>query len=788
LLKGGKDMRKKIALLLANAMIFTCLSGFTYYSGFGNTYLDSEKEIFDGVTYREQIGIHGTSGLQHAYFLEADTTGGTVKPWVFNGQVRSVATVGNMVKYAEEQGYKVLAAINGDLYDTSTGTPKGLVIHEGNIVTSGYAPDRAVAFDSDGKASMQYVNLTYGVTGTIEYDLAQDVIDTDGVVTQQLSRTQTPFTSKIDYYNVPHGEGNGLHLFNRHYANSTMTSGSCIEVVIDCGSPEGMQLQIGKSIKGTVKAVNVDAYNTPIGENEVVLSSVSGSASASTLYCMLVGSEVEISVTDNNNTGLSEATEAMGIYYSLVENGNVVTTGTNLNPRTAVGIKDDGSLVIYSLDGRQSTVSNGLNLVDLANHMKSLGCVSAFNMDGGGSTTFYSRLPGLETTATLKSSPSGGTERKVANGLMLVYKTGSGGTTAENLNLYPSLTLAMPGALVQINSYASNSLFEKTSLPGSLTYDVSDGGGTITTDGLFTAGENEGKNTITGISGSISGTTQIEVVKNGLTITPSVTKLYIEAEQTADINMAVKSGPINVVSNDSSFTWTCDQNIGTIDINGLFTAGNKTAQTGNIYAVYDGDTITIPVQVGVMSIDFNDTYEHWAKTYIGNLAARNILNGMGDNMFYPDTQLTRAQFLAILAKTVDGLDVSTSTPTAFTDVTDADWYYNYVNWGYEKGIVSGMDETIFAPDANITREQMCIMLCNFAVNQGVELTQLGTSTSFTDDAIISEWSRNYVYTVVGAGIMNGQPEGNFEPQGLATRAQAAKVAYVFLNVRDGKTN
>nr|WP_315019467.1 S-layer homology domain-containing protein [uncultured Aminipila sp.] len=766
---------KFLAVALAIAVIFASFSGFTYYDGLGNVYLDSQKKIFDGVTYNEQIGINSANGLEHVFFVQADTASGNVKPLVFNGEVRSMATVGTMAKYAEEQGVKVLAAINGDLFDTATGTPKGLVIHNGNIVTSGYAPDRVIAFDSQGKASMQYVNLSYGLKGTLAYD------DTS---TGVLQKVQAPFSAKIDYYNVPHGAAKGLHLFNKHYAASTKTAGSCIEVVVDCGSQDNMQLQIGKTIKGTVKSVNSDAHNTPIGENEVVLSTVSGSATASQLYSMVVGSQVEISVGDNANTGLANAKEAIGIYYSLVENGNVVTSGANLNPRTAVGIKSDGTVIIYAVDGRQ-TNSKGLSLVELANHMKALGCVYAFNMDGGGSTALYSRLPGLENTAALKNIPSEGTERKVANGLMFVYSAGSSGTSAENLNLYPSLTLAMPRANVQINSYASNNLFEKVSLPGSVTYEVEGGNGSITSNGLYTAGDTEGKVNITGTSGTISGTTQVEIVKNNLTITPSVTKLYLNAGQNSDINMSVKSGPINVVSSDKTFTWTCDQNIGTINENGLFTAGSKNAETGNIYATYEGYKITIPVQVGSMSVDFNDTVNHWAKSYIGSLAARGIANGMGDKLYLPDAQLTRAQFLALLAKTLDNVDVSKSKATGFTDVPSNEWYYSYVNWGYENGIVSGMSDTTFEPNANITREQMCVMLCNFATSQNLVLPQNTTSKNFTDQAAISSWASNYVNTIVGAGIINGQPEGDFQPQGLATRAQAAKVVYVFLNVRDG---
>lgn len=766
---------KFLAVTLAISVIFASFSGFTYYDGFGNVYLDSEKKIFDGVTYNEQIGINSANGLEHAFFVKADTVSGNVKPLVFNGQVRSVATVGAMAKYTEEQGYKVLAAINGDLYDTATGTPKGLVIHSGNIVTSGYASDRVIAFDSQGKASMQYVNLSYGLKGTLAYD------DTSS---GEAKRVEAPFSAAINYYNVPHGAAKGLHLFNRHYATSTKTAGSCIEVVVDCGSQDNIQLQIGKTIKGTVKSVNVDARDTPIGENEVVLSTVSGSATASQLYSMVVGSQVEISVNDNANTGLANATEAIGIYYSLVENGNVVTSGTNLNPRTAVGIKIDGTVILYAVDGRQ-TNSKGLNLMELANHMKALGCVYAFNMDGGGSTALYSRLPGLESTAALKNSPSGGTERKVANALLFVYQSGSGSNSAENLNLYPSLTLAMPGASVQINSYASNNLFEKVSLPGTVSYEVEGGNGNIASNGLYTAGDVEGKVNIIGTSGTISGTTQVEVVKSNLTITPSVTKLYLNAGQSSDINMSVKSGPINVVSNDKIFTWTCDENIGTIDENGLFKAGSKNAETGNIYATYNDYKITIPVQVGQLSVDFKDTVNHWAKTYIGSLAARGIANGMGDNLYLPDAQLTRAQFLALLAKTLNNVDISKANPAGFTDVPSGEWYYGYVNWGYENGIVSGMSATTFEPNANITREQMSIMLCKFAASQGIELPQNSSGINFTDQAAISSWAASYVNTVVGAGIINGQPEGDFQPQGLATRAQAAKVVYVYLNVRDG---
>ena len=115
---------------------------------------------------------------------------------------------------------------------------------------------------------------------------------------------------------------------------------------------------------------------------------------------------------------------------------------------------------------------------------------------------------------------------------------------------------------------------------------------------------------------------------------------------------------------------------------------------------------------------------------------------------------------------------------------EAEWYYNYVNWGFESGIVKGMDESTFAPNANITREQMAIMLENFAVYAGISLPQVNSSISFTDSSVISPWAQDSVNKIVSSAIMGGHPEGNFDPKGNATRAQAATVVYKYTIIRD----
>ena len=387
----SKALKRAASFVLVGIISFVSLTGFNSYSGLGTAYYESSMDIFTGVSYSEIISGHSTNGLQHAHYVEADIESGSIKPIVFNGEVRGTYSIEDMIKYAGEQGYKVIAAINGDIYDMSSGTPKGLVIHSGNIVTSGYAPDRVIAFYNDGSAELVPAKLSYKVKGTIAYDQQVPVspeegIDqaagtdgtsgTDVLVQNETVHYEEEWNGTVDFFNVPHGAANGLHLYNRHYSSSTKTSGTCAEVVIEC---DDIQLKVNDTIKGTVKQVNTATNNTPITDNTVVLSTVYGSATYNYLSALKVGSEIEISVEDVGGADLENADECIGIYYSLVENGRNVTSGTAANPRTALGIKEDGSIMLFELDGRQASVSKGLGLYDLADAMIELGCETAVN-------------------------------------------------------------------------------------------------------------------------------------------------------------------------------------------------------------------------------------------------------------------------------------------------------------------------------------------------------------------------------------------------------------------------
>lgn len=784
----NKNIKKVLSLFLI-LMVFASFSGFSYYEGIGNVHYDANKQIYIDTYYGEQIGQSASSGNQHAYFVSTNLAASGLVPIVYSGQVRSVSTVGTMVKDVENTGYNVIAAINGDIFDTSSGAPKGLTMHAGNIISSGYQSEKVVVFDSEGKASLQPTSLTYSIKGEIRYNSGNNITtttDQNGVVLDTPILTpeviQTAFKRNIDFINVPHGGAQGLHLYNRHYAESTKTQGSCIEVVLDCGNSDNTQLRVGKHINATVKAVNVDARNTPIGVNEIVLSTPAGSASASQLYSMIVGSNVEIEVSSNGNSAYDNATEALGVYYTILENGQLATGGTNLNPRTAVGIKADGSVVLYVLDGRSAN-AKGLGLTDLAKHMKALGCVHVANLDGGGSSTFYARLSGLENAAGRKNLPSGGGERKVSNGLLLAYKKGGFDSEISNLAIYPAQTLLLAGSKMKFDTAGLNSKFEIVRKGVSPTYSIDKGEGTVDANGMFTAGINEGNIKISASLGNAKGETNVTVVKRGLTIAPSIAGLKINPKETKDINMKVMQGNINVVSDDNVFTFSCDKNIGSIDEQGVFTAGDRNGERGYIYIKFQNYDASIPVQVGDDIQIFSDIEGHWAKKEITELASKGVINGIGNNMFNPDGKLTRAQFLTMLAK-LSGEDVSKSPPQFFYDVKTDDWFAPYVYWGIEKGITNGSNPNEFSPSTNITREQMCTMLCKYAIMKQITLPQKNSYIAFKDQNKVSYWATDYIMTMAGSGIVNGTPDGNFEPQQAATRAQSAMMIFKFIHNED----
>ena len=157
-----------------------------------------------------------------------------------------------------------------------------------------------------------------------------------------------------------------------------------------------------------------------------------------------------------------------------------------------------------------------------------------------------------------------------------------------------------------------------------------------------------------------------------------------------------------------------------------------------------------------------------------------ILNGKADCLFKPADNITRAEFVKILAA-VSGQDVSKSTGTSFSDVNAASWYAPYVEWAYRNGIVKGSNGN-FKPSANITRQDMAVMIENFSKYMSKTVPSMEAGKIFADDSRIASYAKDAVASLQKAGIISGDVNGKFLPQSSATRAQAAKMITVYMQV------
>ena len=232
----------------------------------------------------------------------------------------------------------------------------------------------------------------------------------------------------------------------------------------------------------------------------------------------------------------------------------------------------------------------------------------------------------------------------------------------------------------------------------------------------------------------------------------------------------------------------------------------KNEQTGNLYAVsvdgngkpqwitksnYDADQKAVIfelTQPGVYGVGydakmpaFTDIENHWAKDNILFVVSRGLLNGTSETTFSPNTGMTRGMFVTALGR-LAGVDPADYQSGKFTDVKADAYYAPYVNWAAKTGIVSGTTDTTFAPDTNINREQMAVIMKNYAVKLGYTVPKALEAVTFADNASISSWAKEAVKSMQQAGILAGKTNNRFDPAGTATRAEVATVLRRFVEI------
>lgn len=180
------------------------------------------------------------------------------------------------------------------------------------------------------------------------------------------------------------------------------------------------------------------------------------------------------------------------------------------------------------------------------------------------------------------------------------------------------------------------------------------------------------------------------------------------------------------------------------------------------------------VDEAINKVKFTDVPDsYWARQYIYYLAERNLIDGIGENLFAPEKEITRAEFIALLFK-ISGDDLLESS-TKFTDVDMLEWYAPYVSWAYENNITSGTSITTFSPMDKITRQDMSVMIKRYMDLKGLSMNKGAQAGTFEDDAQIAEYAKEAVYYMQQVGFIKGVGSNSFAPKKNARRAEVAKI-------------
>ena len=739
------------ALLLVFTLLLSPVSA--QGLGAGTHQYENEVQLMDNLTLGNVIS-YTDKGRQEGYYLELEP-GGDVYPIVLAcDTIYGGMTATAVAEYAESQGYQVVAAINTDFFIVSNHVPVGLVIEDG-IYKSSSEGRNAILIDEKGRASLlEKANIT------IELEIKGE----DQVFT-------------VQHLNKTRNDSNGLYLFSDAFSTvstRTSTPGWFVVFEIQKGelTPEGsMTLEV------VDKLTSSDAV--PLSEGYLVLSAGNASKLDSAYNAFSLGDKVTLTTTASDEA-LAEAQWASGGGDILVEDWIMTDSSqwdssiSGANPRSALGIRSDGSLYLYVADGRRSSYANGLTLTQLAEEMMAAGCEQVINLDGGGSSVLGLRQPG-ENSLTSVNRPSDGSQRRCATYLLLVTDNRRDGE-AESLFLNEEGTFILRGASTTLSAAAMDAGWAPATLTDTVSFSASAG----SMNGNVYTASGSGQVTISLSGDGASGQGHVYVVDQVDDLRVSVdgvetSTLRLFSGETAQLSVEATYLGRSVITN-TGVGWNLVGDIGTIDENGYFTAGSKTNVEGKIVvscgATQKEITVTIPAEL-------EDIRGHWCEPYVRILFQAGIVSGVTNTEYQPQGQMKRGDFILMLYRAAGSPLVTGSS--SFSDVYAGDYYANAILWAESKGIATGTGDGLFHPKDNLTREQAFALIYRSynALGQTTPVCSdtAATLAQFTDKDQLSDYSVDATAALVSVGVVQGSNNA-LNPKATLTRAEMAKMLCV----------
>ncbi|MBQ6067667.1 MAG: phosphodiester glycosidase family protein [Clostridia bacterium] len=258
---------------------------------------------------------------------------------------------------------------------------------------------------------------------------------------------------------------------------------------------------------------------------------------------------------------LNTLREGVSGFYMILKNGERVGPGldpeSNIAPKTCVGMKADGSIVVVCVDGRNYPISSNLSDYDLATIMMDLGCVNVLNLDGGGSTTYLAKYEG-KAALELANRPSDAVERAVASSLFIVSTARPSGEF-DHAALTPNNTLYTPNSTVSFSAIGVDSAGGSAPLPADGAFALaadSAGKGSITAEGVFTSNGSTGVVNVNYVSGgAVVGSTFIEIATPDELYIPS-DEYSLDFDESSDFGIVAKNAGRTINIKDGDLVWS----------------------------------------------------------------------------------------------------------------------------------------------------------------------------------------------------------------------------------------
>ncbi len=192
-------------------------------------------------------------------------------------------------------------------------------------------------------------------------------------------------------------------------------------------------------------------------------------------------------------------------------------------------------------------------------------------------------------------------------------------------------------------------------------------------------------------------------------------------------------------------------------------------------------TVQKPELISMKEFEDVHAVNHWAKESIDYVYENGLMNGTNETHFAPDMPLTRAMLVTILYR-LEG-EPTVSGITSYDDLEEGQYYLDAVCWAQVNCIANGISDTRFAPNDNITREQIAAIMHRYARYKEYDVS-VGENTnilSYDDYGTVSEYAISSMQWASGSGLMKGKTASTLNPKDNATRAEAAAILERFIN-------